>query len=103
MTIKDGRLNLRKDMGKVSDVFTQSNVENLLGNVGIGQSATPLEVVVLLRRLCTSILLGSPSCTMAISPTQKMLRSMRKEHRHINTDSDSELLLNIFAESCGAE
>ena len=38
---KDNRLNLRKDLGKVSDVFTQTSAENLIGNVGIGHVRYP--------------------------------------------------------------
>ena len=102
VTIKDGRLNLRKDMGKVSDVFTQSNVENLLGNVGIGHVRYPTA-----GGGCAAeaqpLYVNSPfGIAIAhngnLTNTKEMLRSMRKEHRHINTDSDSELLLNIFAE-----
>ncbi len=102
VTIKDNRLNLRKDMGTVSDVFTQSNVENLIGNVGIGHVRYPTA-----GGCCAAeaqpLYVNSPfGIAIAhngnLTNTKEMLRSMRKEHRHINTDSDSELLLNIFAE-----
>ena len=99
---KDNRLNLRKDLGKVSDVFTQSNVENLVGNVGIGHVRYPTA-----GGGCAAeaqpLYVNSPfGIAIAhngnLTNTREMHRSMRKEHRHINTESDSELLLNIFAE-----
>ncbi len=102
VTVKDHRLNLVKDMGTVSDVFTQDTVMNLLGNVGIGHVRYPTA-----GGGCAAeaqpLYVNSPF-GIAIAHngnlvnTKEMLKSMRKEHRHINTDSDSELLLNIFAE-----
>lgn len=102
VTVKEGRMNLVKDMGMVSEVFTQDTVTNLLGNVGIGHVRYPTA-----GGGCTAeaqpLYVNSPF-GIAIAHngnlvnTKEMMKSMRKEHRHINTDSDSELLLNIFAE-----
>lgn len=41
VTIRDNRLNLRKDLGTVAEVFNQDNVMNLEGNVGIGHVRYP--------------------------------------------------------------
>lgn len=41
VTIRDNRLNLRKDLGTVAEVFNQDNVMNLQGNVGIGHCRYP--------------------------------------------------------------
>lgn len=41
VTIRDNRLNLRKDLGTVAEVFNQDNVLNLQGNVGIGHVRYP--------------------------------------------------------------
>ena len=99
---KDNRLNLRKDLGKVSDVFTQTSAENLIGNVGIGHVRYPTT-----GGSCAGeaqpLYVNSPfGIAIAhngnLTNTREMYRSMRKEHRHINTNSDSELLLNVFAE-----
>jgi amidophosphoribosyltransferase len=99
-----GRLNLRKNPGPVSEVFTSTNMMNLAGNIGIGHVRYPTAGG------------GSSSCSSEAQPlytnaplgialahngnltnTDALLASLRSEHRHVNTDSDSELLLNVFA------
>lgn len=104
VTIKDDRLNLRKGTGTVAEVFTQDDVIGLQGNIGIGHVRYPTAG-------------GGGGCSAEAQPlyvnspfglaiahngnltnTDEMMASMRQEHRHINTDSDSELLLNVFAE-----
>lgn len=103
VTINKNRLNLKKDTGTVADVFTQDNIIGLQGNVGIGHVRYPTA--------------GDSSCSAEAQPlytnspfgialahngnltnTEDIMTMMDHEHRHINTNTDSELLLNLFAE-----
>ena len=103
VTADRGRLHLRKDNGLVRDVFQQHHMSELRGNVGIGHVRYPTA--------------GSSSCAEAqplytnyphgicvahngnLTNTEELYSHMSKKQRHVNTDSDSELLLNLFAES----
>lgn len=103
VTSERGRLHLRKQNGLVRDVFQQHHMLELLGNVGIGHVRYPTA--------------GSSSCAEAqplytnypygicvahngnLTNTDVLYKDMALKQRHVNTDSDSELLLNIFAES----
>jgi len=102
VTISKNKLNLIKDNGTVADVFTQENVTQLQGNIGIGHVRYPT---------------AGGSCSAEAQPfytnspfgialahngnltnTNELAISMAQEYRHINTNSDSEVLLNVFAE-----
>jgi len=104
VTVEDGRLRLRKDNGLVRDVFQQSHMEELRGNIGIGHVRYPTA--------------GSSSNEEAqpfstnypfgicvahngnLTNTDELQSSLKYSNfRHVNTDSDSEVLLNVFAES----
>lgn len=102
VTIKDDRLNLRKGTGTVAEVFTQDSAMDLQGNMGIGHVRYPTA-----GGGCSAeaqpLYVNSPfGLAIAhngnLTNTDEMIASMRQEYRHINTDSDSELLLNVFAE-----
>jgi amidophosphoribosyltransferase len=102
VTIRDNRLNLRKDLGTVADVFTQENVINLEGNVGIGHVRYPTaggSCSAEAQPLYTNSPFGIALAHNGnLTNTDELIVSMEQEHRHINTKSDSELLLNVFAE-----
>lgn len=103
VTAEHGRLHLRKDNGLVKDVFQQHHMLELRGNVGIGHVRYPTA--------------GSSSCAEAqplytnypygicvahngnLTNTDELYSQMATKQRHVNTDSDSELLLNLFAET----
>lgn len=102
VTISNDRLNLRKGTGTVAEVFTQDSATALQGNIGIGHVRYPTA-----GGGCSAeaqpLYVNSPfGLAIAhngnLTNTEEMMASMRQEHRHINTDSDSELLLNVFAE-----
>ena len=99
----DGRrVYLRKDNGLVRDVFQQRHMVGLLGNMGIGHVRYPTAG-------CESAAEAQPfyvnspfglalahngNLTNAVQLAEEMYR---EDLRHINTDSDSEILLNVFA------
>eukprot|EP01041_Mallomonas_annulata_P012347 gene12347-25981_t len=102
VTMNGGRLNLRKDNGTVAEVFLQQHIANLAGNAGIGHVRYPTA-----GGSCSSE--AQPFYTNApygialahngnLVNTNELKEIMIQERRHINTDSDSEILLNIFAE-----
>lgn len=102
VTCEGGRLHLRKDNGLTRDVFTQSQMLKLRGNMGIAHVRYPTAG-------CTSSAEAQPfyvnspfGLTLAhngnLTNTAELKQALFVEdQRHINTDSDSEVLLNVFA------
>ncbi|MBL4582328.1 MAG: amidophosphoribosyltransferase [Gammaproteobacteria bacterium] len=102
MTCDDGKLNLRKDNGLVKDVFRTRHMRRLTGNMGIGHVRYPTAGGSS-PALAQPFYVNSPyGLCLAhngnLTNSKELSRDLFKEDlRHINTDSDSEVLLNIFA------
>lgn len=102
ITCHEGRLYLRKDNGMVRDVFHTRHMRALLGNYGIGHvryptagSASSAEAQPFYVNSPYGISLAhNGNLTNAAELKQELFET---DFRHINTDSDSEVLLNIFA------
>lgn len=102
VTYEDGRLYLRKTNGLVRDVFHTRHMMNLKGRLGIGHVRYPTAG-------CSSsaeaqpLYVNSPyGITLAhngnLTNGEELKRDLfREDLRHINTESDSEVLLNVFA------
>jgi amidophosphoribosyltransferase len=102
MTCSDGKLYLRKDNGLVRDVFQTRHMIKLLGGMGIGHVRYPTAG-------CASSAEAQPfyvnspyGISLAhngnLTNAEDLKRDLFAEDlRHINTDSDSEVLLNVFA------
>ena len=104
------RLNMRKDNGQVSDVFHTRHMRKLIGTMGIGHVRYPTAG-------CSSSAEAQPfyvnspyGITLAhngnLTNVDKLVAELyESDLRHINTTSDSEVLLNVFAhelQSCGS-
>lgn len=102
MTSDNGKLNLRKDNGLIRDVFRTRHMRNLTGQMGIGHVRYPTAGSSG-PALAQPFYVNSPyGLALAhngnLTNTAELSRDLYKEDlRHINTDSDSEVLLNIFA------
>lgn len=102
VTYDQGRLFLRKDNGMVRDVFHTRHMLNLRGNMGIGHVRYPTAG-------CSSSAEAQPfyvnspyGITLAhngnLTNGEALKRDLFVEDlRHLNTDSDSEVLLNVLA------
>ncbi len=102
MTCDDNRLFLRKDNGLVSDVFRTSHMRRLQGNMGIGHVRYPTAG-------CSSSAEAQPFYVNSpygialahngnLTNAETLMEDLfREDLRHINTSSDSEVLLNVFA------
>ncbi len=102
MTCDDGRFYLRKDNGLVRDVFRQRHMERLVGNMGIGHARYPTAG-------CSSSAEAQPFYTnspygIGLSHNGNLINAdelrdliFREDLRHLNTNSDSEIVLNVFA------
>lgn len=102
VTCEGGRLHLRKENGLTRDVFTNAQMLKLKGNMGIAHVRYPTAG-------CTSSAEAQPfyvnspfGLTLAhngnLTNTEELKKALFVEdQRHINTDSDSEVLLNVFA------
>ncbi|EQC32892.1 amidophosphoribosyltransferase [Saprolegnia diclina VS20] len=103
MTSHNGKLHLRKDNGLVRDVFKQNHMVSLMGCMGIGHCRYPTA--------------GSSSSSEAqpfytnspygialahngnLTNSHELVDQLANTNfRHVNTDSDSEMLLNILAD-----
>ena len=101
VTSFDGNFKQRKANGLVRDVFETKHMYRLKGNIGIGHVRYPTA--------------GSSSAAEAqpfyvnspfgialahngnLTNVQELREKCNKFHRHVNTTSDSEVLLNVFA------
>ncbi|RZA02645.1 MAG: amidophosphoribosyltransferase [Moraxellaceae bacterium] len=102
VTCQNGRMAQQKANGLVQDVFRTRHMQRLLGNMGIGHVRYPTA--------------GSSGPAMAqpfyvnspygialahngnLTNTNKLSEDLfNTDLRHVNTDSDSEVLLNVFA------
>ncbi len=102
VTCDHNKLHLRKDNGQVSDVFHTRHMLKLQGNMGIGHVRYPTAG-------CSSSAEAQPfyvnspyGISLAhngnLTNVEKLKDDLYKEdRRHINTSSDSEVLLNVFA------
>lgn len=102
VTCYNGRLNQRKGNGLVKDVFHFRHMQHLQGNIGVGHvryptagSSSPA--------LAQPFYVNSPyGISLAhngnLTNTEALTRELfESDLRHLNTESDSEVLLNVFA------
>lgn len=102
VTCEGDKFHLRKDSGLVRDVFHTRHMLNLRGTMGIAHVRYPTAG-------CTSSAEAQPfyvnspyGITLAhngnLTNAEKLKRELFvQDQRHLNTDSDSEVLLNVFA------
>ncbi len=101
-TLDGNRLRLHKANGLVRDVFGPANMERLVGNAGIGHCRYPTagaegaeEAQPFYVNSPYGIALGHNGNLTNTDAIRTQL--FDEDRRHINTSSDSEVLLNIFA------
>ena len=105
---QDDKLTSRKSMGYVRDVFQQMHMDKLIGNYGIGHVRYPTAGGNG-KEFAQPMYLNSPygiSLTHNGNLTNSKQLSnelFHAEMRHLLTDSDSEVLLNIFAHELGKQ
>ena len=102
VTYDNKRLHLRKDNGLVKDVFSSTDMLRLQGNMGIGHvryptagSSSSAEAQPLYVNSPYGIAMAHNGNLTNASRLKEEIYN--QDLRHLNTDSDSEVLLNIFA------
>ena len=102
MTEHAGQLHLRKSNGLVRDVFQQSHMLRLRGNLGIGHVRYPTAGTASLSEAQPfyvnspyGICLAHNGNLVNAEELKRLL--LESDRRHLNTGSDSEVLLNVFA------
>jgi amidophosphoribosyltransferase len=103
VTCEDGRISQQKANGLVKDVFRTRHMQRLVGNYGIGHVRYPtagssgpaLAQPFYVNSPYGIALAHNGNLTNAESVCEDLYRT---DLRHMNTDSDSEVLLNVFAQ-----
>lgn len=101
-TLENGRLHSRKQIGLVRDVFREQHIKELRGQIGIGHVRYPTAGGAS-REFSQPLYVNSPY-GISISHNGNLVNAseLKKELyqdnlRHLNTSSDSEVILNVFA------
>ncbi len=102
VTCEANRLHLRKDTGLVRDVFQARHMVSLRGHLGIGHVRYPTAGNPTMAE-AQPFYVNSPY-GITLSHNGNLINSaalrrdlFREDLRHMNTDSDSEVLLNVLA------
>jgi len=107
LTCDEERLFLRKENGLVKDVFHTRHMRQLIGNMGIGHVRYPTAG-------CDSSAEAQPFYVNApfgiamghngnLTNADELREAVvAEDRRHLNTNSDSEVLANVFAHELGA-
>lgn len=103
VTAQGNRFHMHKGSGMVRDVFRTRNMRSLAGNIGIGHVRYPTAGSAKNLAEAQPFYVNSPyGLVLAhngnLTNTETLKDTMlRQDLRHINTHSDSEVLLNVFA------
>ncbi|MCP5441448.1 MAG: amidophosphoribosyltransferase [Chromatiaceae bacterium] len=102
VTMEGHRLHLRKDNGLARDVFRTRHMIDLKGNIGIGHVRYPTAGYSTSAEAQPFYVNSPYGITLAhngnLTNAQELTGDLyREDLRHINTSSDSEILLNVFA------
>ncbi len=102
VTGEGSKLHLRKSNGLVSDVFRTRHMMRLTGNMGIGHVRYPTAGSQSSAEAQPFYVNSPYGITLAhngnlINSTELNVALFESDLRHINTQSDSEVLLNVFA------
>jgi len=103
VTQRDRKFFMHKAKGMVRDVFRTRNMRALPGNAGLGQVRYPTAGNAFSEDEAQPFYVNAPFGIVLVHngnlTNAQALRSelFSADHRHINTDSDSEVLLNVFA------
>ena len=99
---KKGHLNMYKNNGLVRDVFNEDNIHNLKGSIGLGHTRYPTAGSYNYEE-AQPFYVNSPFGLVLVhngnlvNANQLRKKLFQSDLRHINTSSDSEVLLNVFA------
>ncbi|NTV95052.1 MAG: amidophosphoribosyltransferase [Thiobacillus sp.] len=103
VTADGSKFHMHKGMGMVRDVFRTRDMRNLMGNAGIGHvryptagsASSPAEAQPFYVNSPFGIVLGHNG---NLTNTEHLLEDLfMQDLRHVNTASDSEVLLNVLA------
>ncbi len=107
VTQLDRKFFMHKAKGMVRDVFRTRNMRALPGNSGLGQVRYPTAGNAFSEEEAQPFYVNAPfGLVMAhngnLTNAQALKQDMiQLDHRHINTESDSEVLLNVLAHELG--
>jgi len=108
-TIEGRTFHMHKNPGLVRDVFRTRNMRNLLGNCGIAHVRYPTAGSAMDPAEAQPFYVNSPfGIVLAhngnLTNTAELKRDLfTQDLRHLNTNSDSELLLNVLAHELAAQ
>jgi amidophosphoribosyltransferase len=100
----DGRFHLKKGLSQVKNVFRTKNMMRLKGNVGLAHVRYPT-VGAVGNEECQPFILNIPyGLSLVHNGNLINVNALRKElkekdYRHVNSTSDGEIILNLFADS----
>ena len=103
VTAQGNTFHMHKGLGLVRDVFRTRNMRSLAGNIGIGHVRYPTAGSANSPAEAQPFYVNSPfgivlshngNLTNAVELNQELFRT---DLRHVNTNSDSEVLLNVLA------
>lgn len=98
----DGRLRLRKGNGLVREIFEERHMQRLRGNMGVGHVRYPTAGSSSAAEAQPMYVNAPYGISLAHNGNLTNARQLEadvfeSDLRHVNTDSDSEILLNVFA------